>query len=112
MKYALHNEKIAFVLKRIDDKQQQAIVDVRTNPSGDSSLWRRNVLASLFGAALSREILEFDCEEPNVGFKCTGLVSHPNYVGRKSVLILFINDRLVECSALKKGQLFFEPAPD
>lgn len=109
VKYALHNAHVSFVLKRVDEKQSQAVVDVRTSvfQNTDNFLARKNILSSLFGATLAREILEFQCTNDTVAFHARGLISHPNYQGRKFVFILFINHRLVECTALKKGSSYF-----
>lgn len=108
VKYALHNCKVGFVLKRIDEKQSQATVNIRTAPNSsggadDEDSWRKNILASLFDVALSRDIIAFQCGDSQACFSGHGLISHPNYQGRKFILILFINNRLVECVPLKKG---------
>ncbi|CAM9409402.1 unnamed protein product, partial [Scytosiphon promiscuus] len=78
-----------------------------------------------FGPALSRELVELECSEAEelldevaaargggedseagpqkLAFKARGLVSGANYSAKRSDFILFINDRLVESSSIKKA---------
>lgn len=94
-KYALHNPKVGFLLKR----HNESSVDVRTLPNST----REQIVSSLFGAVLSKDLISFKTEQNVYSFSAEGYVSHPSYSGKKFLFVLFINDRLVDCNALKRG---------
>eukprot|EP00667_Euglena_gracilis_P013766 EG_transcript_14216 len=83
-------------------KAEAATADVHT-PKDSTAL--RNI-ALLFGQAVARELLPLEADhlaEADLAYKLDGLISSANYNSRKAVFILFINGRLVDCSALKKA---------
>ncbi|TRY55895.1 hypothetical protein DNTS_029136 [Danionella cerebrum] len=94
-RYAIHNSGKSFSVK----KQGEMVADVKT-------LLNASVLDNirvLFGVAVSRELIEVECEDQKLAFKMKGYISNANYNVKKCILILFINHRLVESSALKKA---------
>ena len=48
------------------------------------------------------ELLEVGCEDKGLKFKMKGLVSNANYSVKKGIFMLFINNRLVNSTAIKK----------
>uniref|UniRef100_A0A3Q2PWD3 DNA mismatch repair protein MLH1 n=1 Tax=Fundulus heteroclitus TaxID=8078 RepID=A0A3Q2PWD3_FUNHE len=94
-RYAVHNSGKSFSVK----KQGETVADVRTLP-GASVV---DNIRSVFGNAVSRELIEVGCEDPKLGFTMKGYVSNANYSVKKCIMVLFINHRLVESSALKKA---------
>ncbi|XP_037533890.1 DNA mismatch repair protein Mlh1 [Nematolebias whitei] len=93
-RYAIHNSGKSFSVK----KQGETVADVRTLPNASVV----DNIRSVFGNAVSRELIEVSCEDQKLAFKMKGYVSNANYFMKKCVLVLFINHRLVESSALKK----------
>ncbi|XP_013860910.1 DNA mismatch repair protein Mlh1 isoform X2 [Austrofundulus limnaeus] len=93
-RYAIHNSGKSFSVK----KQGETVADVRTLPNASVV----DNIRSVFGNAVSRELIEVSCEDKKLAFKMKGYVSNANYFMKKCVLVLFINHRLVESSALKK----------
>ncbi|KAG7334305.1 hypothetical protein KOW79_002712 [Hemibagrus wyckioides] len=94
-RYAIHNSGKSFTVK----KQGEMVADVKT-------LANASVLDNIrvvFGVALSREMIEVGCEDQKLSFKMKGYITNANYSVKKCILILFINHRLVESSALKKA---------
>ncbi|XP_051772882.1 DNA mismatch repair protein Mlh1 [Ctenopharyngodon idella] len=94
-RYAIHNSGKSFAVK----KQGEMVADVKT-------LINASVLDNIrvvFGVAVSRELIEVECEDQKLAFKMKGYISNANYSVKKCVLILFINHRLVESAALKKA---------
>uniref|UniRef100_A0A671LGA9 DNA mismatch repair protein S5 domain-containing protein n=1 Tax=Sinocyclocheilus anshuiensis TaxID=1608454 RepID=A0A671LGA9_9TELE len=94
-RYAIHNSGKSFSVK----KQGEMVADVKT-------LQNASVLDNIravFGVAVSRELIEVECEDQKLAFKMKGYISNANYSVKKCILILFINHRLVESSALKKA---------
>lgn len=94
-RYAIHNSGKSFAVK----KQGEMVADVKT-------LLNASVLDNIrvvFGVAVSRELIEVECEDQKLAFKMKGYISNANYSVKKCILILFINHRLVESSALKKA---------
>ncbi|KAI6074841.1 DNA mismatch repair protein Mlh1 [Aix galericulata] len=94
-RYAIHNSGISFSVK----KQGDTVSDVRTLTNASTV----DNIRSIFGNAVSRELIEVGCEDANLAFKMKGYITNANYSVKKSVFLLFINHRLVESTALRKA---------
>ncbi|KAM4706099.1 DNA mismatch repair protein Mlh1 isoform 2-T2 [Rhinophrynus dorsalis] len=94
-RYAIHNSGISFSVK----KQGETMADVRTLANATTV----DNIRSVFGNAVSRELIEVGCEEAKLAFKMKGYVTNANYSMKKCIFLLFINARLVESTALKKA---------
>ncbi|XP_042288923.1 DNA mismatch repair protein Mlh1 [Thunnus maccoyii] len=94
-RYAIHNSGKSFSVK----KQGETVADVRTLPNASVV----DNIRGVFGNAVSRELIEVGCEDLKLAYKMKGYISNANYSVKKCLLILFINHRLVESSALKKA---------
>lgn len=94
-RYAIHNSGKSFAVK----KQGEMVSDVKTLPNASVL----DNIRTVFGVAVSRELIEVECEDQKLAFKLKGYISNANYSVKKCILILFINHRLVESSALKKA---------
>ncbi|XP_019737644.1 DNA mismatch repair protein Mlh1 [Hippocampus comes] len=94
-RYAIHNSGKSFSVK----KQGETVADVRTLPNASVV----DNIRGVFGNAVSRELIEVGCEDQKLAFKLKGYISNANYSVRKCIMVLFINHRLVESSALKKA---------
>lgn len=94
-RYSIHNSGISFSVK----KQGETVSDVRTLPNATTV----DNIRSVFGNAVSRELIEVGCEDKTLAFKMNGYISNANYSVKKCIFLLFINHRLVESAALKKA---------
>ncbi|KAM6282970.1 DNA mismatch repair protein Mlh1 isoform 1-T2 [Porphyrio hochstetteri] len=94
-RYAIHNSGISFSVK----KQGDTVSDVRTLSNASTV----DNIRSIFGNAVSRELIEVGCEDANLAFKMKGYITNANYSVKKCVFLLFINHRLVESAALRKA---------
>ncbi|NXF92626.1 MLH1 protein, partial [Eubucco bourcierii] len=94
-RYAIHNSGISFSVK----KQGDTVSDVRTLSNASTV----DNIRSIFGNAVSRELIEVGCEDASLAFKMKGYISNANYSVKKCVFLLFINHRLVESAALRKA---------
>ncbi|KAI1894235.1 hypothetical protein AGOR_G00113730 [Albula goreensis] len=94
-RYAIHNSGKSFSVK----KQGETMADVRTL-TGASTV---DNIRAVFGNAVSRELIEVGCEDLKLGYKLKGFISNANYSVKRCIILLFINHRLVESSALKKA---------
>ncbi|XP_074055202.1 DNA mismatch repair protein Mlh1 isoform X2 [Macrotis lagotis] len=94
-RYSIHNSGISFSVK----KQGETTPDIRTLPNATVV----DNIRSIFGHAVSRELIEVGCEDPVLAFKMKGYISNANYSVKKCIFLLFINHRLVESTALKKA---------
>ncbi|XP_077469045.1 DNA mismatch repair protein Mlh1 [Stigmatopora argus] len=94
-RYAIHNSGKSFSVK----KERETIAAVRTFPNASVV----DNIRGVFGNAVSRELIEVGCEDQKLAFKIKGYISNANYSVKKCIMVLFINHRLVESSALKKA---------
>ncbi|XP_073534400.1 DNA mismatch repair protein Mlh1 isoform X2 [Phyllobates terribilis] len=94
-RYAIHNSGISFSVK----KQGETTADVRTLSNATTV----DNIRTVFGNAVSRELIEVGCEDAKLAFKMKGYVTNANYSMKKCIFLLFINARLVESTALKKA---------
>jgi DNA mismatch repair protein MLH1 len=105
-RYSIHfaGKNISFTCK----KQSQLNPDYYS-PNSSSS--RENIRIA-FGHDVAQELLNLNFEQDDrhpteyeatsASFQVTGLITNANYSCKKNVLVLFINDRLVECASVKK----------
>ncbi|NXN11931.1 MLH1 protein, partial [Indicator maculatus] len=94
-RYAIHNSGISFSVK----KQGDTMSDVRTLSNASTV----DNIRSIFGNAVSRELIEVGCEDSSLAFKMKGYITNANYSVKKCIFLLFINHRLVESAALRKA---------
>ncbi|KAF6313140.1 mutL-like protein 1 [Rhinolophus ferrumequinum] len=94
-RYSIHNSGISFSVK----KQGETVADVRTLPNATTV----DNIRSIFGNAVSRELIEVGCEDKTLGFRMNGYISNANYSVKKCIFLLFINHRLVESTSLRKA---------
>jgi DNA mismatch repair protein MLH1 len=96
-KYALHYPKVAFSCRKVG----AAIAELQTHGGEDAS--SLDVISNIYGQSLAKELFPFEAQSEEAGFKSYGYASGPNWTSRGSALTLFINNRLVECPALKRA---------
>jgi DNA mismatch repair protein MLH1 len=94
-KYAIHNSGVAFTVK----KHGQNLGDVRT--LNTSSIVDN--ISTIYSASIVKEILEISCDNQQYGFKMNGFITNANYSMKRLTFVLFINHRLVDCSAIRKA---------
>ncbi|KAL9585854.1 MAG: hypothetical protein Q9203_004082 [Teloschistes exilis] len=94
-RYAVHCVGVAFSCKKHGD----AAMSIST-PSNASTV---DCIRQIHGSAVANELIEFDISDPKWGFKASGWTSNANYHVKKTTILLFINHRSVESSAIKKA---------
>ncbi|KAH8402108.1 hypothetical protein KR009_009833 [Drosophila setifemur] len=87
-RYAVHNPRVGFTLR----KQGEAQPALRT-PVGSS---RTENIRIIYGAGIAKELLEFTHRDEVFKFEAECLITQVNYSAKKSQMLLFINQRLVE----------------
>uniref|UniRef100_A0A915AX11 DNA mismatch repair protein S5 domain-containing protein n=1 Tax=Parascaris univalens TaxID=6257 RepID=A0A915AX11_PARUN len=104
VRYAIHNPNISFTFRRCGSGS-----DFRTIGDGNIS----NVIASLLGEKASKNLVMLDHKQEKLFFSMSGFMSLPSAFctartiqarqDRQKTFFLFINNRSVECPALKQG---------
>jgi len=60
-------------------------------------------IRQIHGSAVANELIEFKVNDAKLGFKTSGWASNANYHVKKTTILLFINHRAVESSAVKQA---------
>ena len=60
-------------------------------------------IRQIHGSAVANELIDFEVTVDRLGFKASGWATNANYHVKKTTLLLFINHRSVESSAVKKA---------
>ena len=60
-------------------------------------------IRQIHGTAVAKELIEFDVNDTRLGFKASGWTTNANYHVKKTTILLFINHRAVESSAIKQA---------
>lgn len=94
-RYAVHCQGVAFSCKKHGDSAMGISV-----PSNANIVDR---IRQVHGTAVANEFIKFDVEDKRLGFKASGLASNANYHVKKTTILLFINHRSVESSAIKQA---------
>ena len=94
-KYAIHNEGIGFTLK----KHGETLADVRTMSKSS----KIENIKTIYGPTIAKELLEVKVDDSKLAFEMDGYISNANYSVKKIISLLFINNRLVDCTNLRKA---------
>lgn len=60
-------------------------------------------IRQIHGSAVANELVEFQVEDSKLGFRSSGLVTNANYHVKRTTILLFINHRSVESTAIKRA---------
>ncbi|KAI9736421.1 MAG: DNA mismatch repair protein [Claussenomyces sp. TS43310] len=94
-KYAIHCNGVAFSCKKHGESSTS--LSTQANASCIDSI------RLIYGSAVANELIEFDSADDRYGFKATGYASNANYHVKRTIVLLFINHRLVESTNIRKA---------
>ena len=94
-RYAVHCTGVAFSCK----KHGESNVGIST-PANATTVDR---IRQIHGSAVANELIEFTVSDDKWGFKASGWTTNANYNVKRTTILLFINHRAVESSAIKKA---------
>ncbi|WVZ67344.1 hypothetical protein U9M48_016434 [Paspalum notatum var. saurae] len=97
-RFAVHHINVSFSCR----KHGASRADVHSASTSS----RLDAIRNVYGASVVRDLVEIEVSDEDAGdavFKMGGYISNANYVAKKITMILFINDRLVDCTALKRA---------
>jgi DNA mismatch repair protein MLH1 len=94
-RYAVHCSGIAFSCR----KHGESGAGIST-PAAANTVDR---IRQIHGSAVANELVEFQVEDSRLGFRSSGLVTNANYHVKRTTILLFINHRSVESSAIKRA---------
>lgn len=77
--------------------------DPATSISTRSNASTVDCIRQIHGSAVASELIELIISDQKWGFKASGWISTANYHVKKTTILLFINHRSVESSAIKKA---------
>ncbi|KAL0860969.1 hypothetical protein ABMA27_009500 [Loxostege sticticalis] len=92
--YAIHNSHVGFTLKKFGEN-----TDMKT-PIKSSVVDNVRII---YGNAIARELMEIKLEDPMLKLQLHGYITNVNYSHKKGTMLLFINHRLVDSQAIRKG---------
>ncbi|KAI3726580.1 hypothetical protein L1987_66378 [Smallanthus sonchifolius] len=97
-RFAIHHKNVSFSCK----KHGASTADVHSVAMSS----RLDAIRSVYGVSVARNLIKVEASDANSSssiFEMDGLISDANYSAKKTTMVLFINERLVECTALKRA---------
>ncbi|PLB47268.1 DNA mismatch repair protein MutL [Aspergillus steynii IBT 23096] len=94
-RYAVHCAGVAFSCRKHGDSG----VSISTPAVANTT----DRIRQIHGSAVANELVEFKIEDNNLGFQSSGLVTNANYHVKRTTILLFINHRAVESTAVKRA---------
>ncbi|CAN6458460.1 unnamed protein product [Victoria cruziana] len=97
-RFSVHHKNVSFSCRKHGANK----ADVHTVGSNSTLV----AIRSVYGLSLSRDLVEVIASEDDPSqsvFDMKGLISNANYNAKKTTMVLFINERLVECTPLKRA---------
>ncbi|KAL2864670.1 mismatch repair ATPase MLH1 [Aspergillus lucknowensis] len=94
-RYAVHCSGVAFSCRKHGD----AGVSIST-AAASSTIDR---IRQIHGSSVANELVEFSVKDDKLGFSSSGLVTNANYHVKRTTILLFINHRSVESTAIKRA---------
>lgn len=94
-RYAVHREGVAFSVKKHGESGAGFSVAAAAT--------KTDRIKQAYGGGIAKELIKFGTEDSRWGFKASGYATNANYSVKRTTLLLFINNRSVESSAVKKA---------
>ncbi|KAK1384325.1 MUTL [Heracleum sosnowskyi] len=97
-RFAIHHINVSFSCR----KHGAPRADVHSVASSS----KIDAIRSVYGVSVAQNLIAIEASDDDLSssvFEMHGLISDSNYIARKITMVLFINDRLVECGALKRA---------
>ncbi|CAN1779589.1 DNA mismatch repair protein MLH1 [Linum perenne] len=97
-RFAIHHTSLSFSCR----KHGAGRADVHSSATSS----RLDSIRSVYGATVSCNLMKIESSDNNPAgsiFSMDGFISTSNYIAKKTTMVLFINDRLVECTPLKRA---------
>ncbi|KAJ5656401.1 hypothetical protein N7507_008351 [Penicillium longicatenatum] len=94
-RYAVHCSGVAFSCRKHGDSGMSI-----STPSAANTVDR---IRQIHGSAVANELVEFESSDQKLGFRASGLATNANYHVKKTTILLFINHRAVESTAIKRA---------
>ncbi|KAI9376355.1 hypothetical protein BJX61DRAFT_392168 [Aspergillus egyptiacus] len=94
-RYAVHCSGVAFSCRKHGD----AGVSISTAVASNTT----DRIRQIHGSAVANELVEFSVKDDKLGFSSSGLVTNANYHVKRTTILLFINHRAVESTAIKRA---------
>ncbi|KAL5776365.1 hypothetical protein ACOSP7_009291 [Xanthoceras sorbifolium] len=97
-RFAIHHMNVSFSCRKHGAS--------RTDVHSIATSSRLDSIRTVYGVSVARNLIKIEASDndPSTSvFEMDGFISNANYVAKKTTMVLFINDRLVECSALKRA---------
>ncbi|CAH7666286.1 hypothetical protein PPACK8108_LOCUS626 [Phakopsora pachyrhizi] len=101
-KYAVHNQGVAISCKKANSPHP----DVNSSMSATTL----ETIGRLYGETLKKELMSLEFRDRKLNFEARAYFSSPNYSSKKATTLIFINNRLVDCTPLRKSlELTYAP---
>ncbi|EXJ94336.1 DNA mismatch repair protein MLH1 [Capronia coronata CBS 617.96] len=94
-RYAVHRQGVAFSVKKHGESGAGFSVAAAAT--------KIDRIKQAYGGGVAKELMQFETEDAKWGFKASGYATNANYSVKRTTLLLFINNRSVESSAVKKA---------
>ncbi|XP_031389747.1 DNA mismatch repair protein MLH1 isoform X4 [Punica granatum] len=97
-RFSIHHTNLSFSCR----KHGAARADVHTVATSSSL----DAIRSVYGVSVARNLMKVEASDDDPSssiFEMNGFISNASYSAKKITMVLYINDRLVECSALKRA---------
>lgn len=96
-KYAVHNSKVGFMLKK---HGEQPALKTSANSTQELNI------QTIYGNNIAKELMAVELKDSVHKFSMKGFITKVNYNAKKGIMLLFINHRLVESAGNLKHKLF------
>ncbi|KAL3495228.1 hypothetical protein BJX62DRAFT_7200 [Aspergillus germanicus] len=94
-RYAIHCSGVAFSCRKHGD----AGVSISTTAASNTI----DRIRQIHGSAVANELVKFSVKDDKLGFSSSGLATNANYHVKRTTILLFINHRSVESTAIKRA---------
>ncbi|KAL3845674.1 hypothetical protein ACJIZ3_003077 [Penstemon smallii] len=97
-RFAIHHMSVSFSCR----KHGAGRADVHSVATSS----RLDAIRSVYGLSVAQNLMKIEASDSDPSssiFEMDGFISNSNYTAKKITMVLFINDRLVECGSLKRA---------